>query len=404
LNLKRIIVVNPLPLALSVAVFSSLPTSSEQISAQPHSSDLRWSVAPISILAKAPVDPSTGYPIVDGKNWDRQGPWFQPVLVQDSAGNYVAVLDKQKQGALRTPKLTTIDQLGVFSNWSRQGIKLVGNTQVQLCVWALCSTNYPRIAVEDMEVKLGDQVFRPKRKSDTFLMDEELAQALQTATPGKALLRLHLKSGVTITRAISNETVQAWPKVFQAASTGAVPDVAPIGGGNLSTAKIVSVEPFPALPPDATSKSIINDPKTGLPLINGATWRTGRNVALAKPVVVRDEFDGEYKAVISKKEGIVSQWSRNFVDVFISSRFVTVLSFRGIPSLHITYGNRTLNLYGKNNRFEINKMAAQFLQEAGEKSINELPTMTFYVGKDNKRTYEVDIGTVKSWASLYRES
>jgi hypothetical protein len=206
-----------------------------------------------------------------------------------------------------------------------------------------------------------------------------------------------------MTQALSSQTVQAWPKVFQDSSSGMTTDPDPMGGGTLSTAKTVAIDPFPALPPDANSSTIINDPKTGLPLINGSTWRTGRNVAWAKPVVVRDEFDGEYKAVLSKKEGVVSQWSRNFVDVFISRRFVTALTFQGVPSLHITYGDRTLNLYGKNNRFLLNKMATQFLQEAGEKTLTKLPTMSFYVGKDNIRTQEVDIGTVKAWASLYRE-
>jgi hypothetical protein len=394
-------VVNPLTLALSLSMLSTPSASLGQISAQPQHS-LHLKSLTNTVLAKA-VDASTGYPVVDGKKWDSQGPWFQPVLVQAPTGNYVAVLDKQKQGSLRLPKLTTIDQLGVFSNWSRQGIRLVGNSQVQVCFWALCGTNYPRIGVEDMEVKLGDQVFRPQRKGNVFLVDDELAQALKTATPGKALLRLHLTPGVTMTQAISDQTVQAWPKVFQDSNAGAIGDGAPIGGGTLSTAKTIAVEPFPALPPDATSKTVLSDPKTGLPLINGSTWRTGRNVAWAQPVVVRDEFDGEYKAVLSKKEGIVSQWSRNFVDVFISSRFVTVLSFRGVSSLHVSYGGRTLNIKGKNNRFPINQMAAQFLQEAGEKSLDVLPTVSYYVGKD-KRTFEVDIGTVKSWASLYRDS
>jgi hypothetical protein len=394
--------VNPITLAVSLSMLSTHPASLGQISAQPQNA-LHFKSPSTSVLAKAPVDLSTGYPLVDGKKWDSQGPWFQPVLVQATTGNYVAVLDKQKQGSLRLPKLTTIDQLGVFSNWSRQGIRLVGNSQVQVCFWALCGTNYPRIGVEDMEVKLGDQVFHPQRKGDTFLVNEELAQALKTATPGKALLRLHLTPGVTMTQHINDQTVQAWSKVFQDSVAGAMSDGAPIGGGTLSTAKTVVVDPFPALPAESTSKSIITDPKTGLPLINGSTWRTGRNVAWAQPVVVRDEFDGEYKAVLSKKEGIVSQWSRNFVDLFISSRFVTVLSFRGVSSIHVSYGGRTLNIKGKNNRFPINQMAAQFLQEAGEKSLDVLPTVSYYVGKD-KRTYEVDIGTVKSWASLYRDS
>jgi hypothetical protein len=391
---------NPLPLALAVAVSSALPASLGQIPTQP----LNLKTLPVSVLAKAPVDSSTGYPIVDGKKWDRQGPWFQPVLVQDSAGSYVAVLDKQRQGSLRLPQLTTVDRLGVFSNWSRQGIRLVGNGQTQACIWVLCGTNYPRIPVEGMEVKLGDQVFYPQRSGNKFLVDEPLAQALKTATPGKALMRIHLASGVTMTQAVSNETIQAWSKVFQDSPSGSVSETAPMGGGTLSTVKTVAIEPFPALPPDATSKSIVTEPKTGLPLINGSTWRTGKNIAWDRTVLVRDEFDGEYKAALSRKGGLMSQWSRNFVDVYLVNRFITVVTFYGVPSVHITFGDRTLNLYGKNNRFAINKMAAQFLQEAGEKTLNQTPTISFYTGKGSKRTYDLDIGTVKAWASLYRES
>jgi hypothetical protein len=275
--------------------------------------------------------------------------------------------------------LITVESLGAFSNWSRDGIRLVGNGQFQACLLVLCGTNYPRIAVEGMEVKLGDEVFYPQRSGDKFLVDEPLAQALKTAMPGKALLRLHLASGVTITRAVNDKTVQAWPKVFQ--------DAAPLSSP----------------PPDLTSKWVASDPKTGLPLVNGSTWRTGRNVAWSTPVIVRDEFDGEYKAVLSKRGGFMSQWSRDFLDVFLSRRFVTALTFSGIPSVHITFGDRTLNLYGKHNRFPINKMAAQFLQEAGEKTLTRLPTISYYVGENRQNTYDLDIGTVKTWAMLYRE-
>ncbi|WP_404790090.1 hypothetical protein [Altericista sp. CCNU0014] len=390
-----------LALVLSAAVAGVSLASPAQTLARPlevrHSRTL-----PVSVIAKSPVDSSTGYPVVDGKKWDSKGPWYQPVAVRDSASTYVAVLDKQKQGSLKLPELTTVDSLGVFSNWSRDGIRLVGNGQFQACFFVLCGTNYPRIAVEGMEVKLGDQVFVPQRSGDKFLVDEPLAQALKTATPGtKALLRVKLASGVTITQAINDKTVQAWPKVFQ----DAIPTASggPVGGGTLSTAKTVAIASLPTPPPDLTSKWVATDSKTGLPLVNGSTWRTGRNVAWSTPVIVRDEFDGEYKAVLSKRGGFMSQWSRNFVDVFLSSRFITALTFSGIPSVHITFGDRTLNLYGQHNRFPINKMAAQFLQEAGEKTLTKLPTISYYVGKNRQNTYDLDIGTVKAWASLYRE-
>jgi hypothetical protein len=393
--------VNSFALILSAAVMGASPPGHGQSTA-PSLEGQNARILPATIIAKSPVDSSTGYPVIDGKNWDSKGPWYQPVVIKDSAGgSYVAVLDKQKQGSLKLPELTTAESLGAYSNWSRDGIRLVGNGQFQACFFVLCGTNYPRIAVEGIEVKLGDQVFSPQRSGDKFLVDESLAQALKTATPGKALLRVKLASGVTITHPINDKTVQAWPKVFQdvipTAGSG------PIGGGSLSTAKTVAIAPLPAPPSDLTSKWVANDPKTGLPLVNGSTWRTGRNVAWSTPVIVRDEFDGEYKAVLSKRGGFMSQWSRNFVDVFLSSRFITALTFSGIPSVHITFGDRTLNLYGKHNRFPINKMAAQFLQEAGEKTLTKLPTISYYVGKNRQNTYDLDIGTVKTWASLYRE-
>jgi hypothetical protein len=394
--------VNFLAFLLSASVMSAFLLSLGQSTAQSLEDQNSRMLPAAAVIAKLPVDSSTGYPVIDGKNWDSKGPWYQPVVVQDPAGSYVAVLDKQKQGSVKLPELITVESLGAFSNWSRDGIRLVGNGQFQACLLVLCGTNYPRIAVEGMEVKLGDEVFYPQRSGDKFLVDEPLAQALKTAMPGKALLRLHLASGVTITRAVNDKTVQAWPKVFQDAaplSSGA----GSIGGGSLSTVKTVAIASLPTPPPDLTSKWVASDPKTGLPLVNGSTWRTGRNVAWSTPVIVRDEFDGEYKAVLSKRGGFMSQWSRDFVDVFLSRRFVTALTFSGIPSVHITFGDRTLNLYGKHNRFPINKMAAQFLQEAGEKTLTRLPTISYYVGENRQNTYDLDIGTVKTWAMLYRE-
>lgn len=351
-------------------------------------------------IAKA-TDPGTGYPIVDGQKWDREGPWYQPVLVQDPAGNYVAVLDKQRQGSLRTPGVSSVDKLGAFSSWSPQGIRVIGNGQFQFCVMLLCGTNYPRIAVDAIELKLNDQVFRPERSGDKFVVDAELAQALRTATPGRALLRLYLNPGVTITHAINDETVKAWPQVFQASSS-ILDGGMPIGGGALSTARVVAIAPFPALPPSATAKDWVNDPQTSLPLVNGSTWRTGRNVAWSRLVTVRDEFDGEYKAVLHQDGGLITNWSRNFVDVFASRQLGTVTSSYAVPSLHITVGDRTLNLFGEYNRFPIDRQAAQFLQQAGEKLLTGTIPIRYTYGKNQKREYNVDIGTAKAWATLYR--
>jgi hypothetical protein len=390
----------PLGLSLSLAVFNPGTVPTHQISTQVQPTMNSVKASSPQIIAKV-MDPKTGLPVVEGKQWDRQGPWYQPVVVQDSAGSYVAVLDKQKQGSVKLPQLTTVDKFGVFSSWSADGIRLVGNGQYQFCIMVLCGTNYPRVSVEDFEVKVGDQVFHPRRGKDKFLVDEELAQALRTATPGKVLFRVHLTPGISITEVPNEATVKTWPKIFQepiAIDSGS----APIGGANLPTAKTIAVDPFPKLPEDAPPKYVVTDSKTGLPLVNGATWRTRRHVAWSTPVMVRDEFDGEYKAVFHKDGGFTTSWSRDFVDVFAKTQIATAMSFSSVPSLHITVGGRTLNLYGKNNRFYLNKMATDFLREAGEKVLTEKPTISYYVGDGNKRTYEIDIPTVKTWPTLYQ--
>jgi hypothetical protein len=390
----------PLGLSLSLAVFNPETVLTHQISTQVQPTMNSVKASSPQFIAKV-MDPKTGLPVVEGKQWDKQGPWYQPVVVQDSAGSYLAVLDKQKQGSVKLPQLTTIDKFGVFSSWSSDGIRLVGNGQYQFCIMVLCGTNYPRVSVEDFEVKVGDQVFHPQRGKDKFLVDEELAQALRTATPGKVLFRVHLTAGVSLTEVPNEATVKTWPKIFQepiAMDSGS----APIGGANLPTAKNIAVDPFPKLPEDAPSKYVVTDSKTGLPLVNGATWRTRRHVAWSTPVMVRDEFDGEYKAVFHKDGGFTTSWSRDFVDVFAKTQIATAMSFSSVPSLHITVGGRTLNLYGKNNRFYLNKMATDFLREAGEKVLTEKPTISYYVGDGNKRTYEIDIPTVKTWPTLYQ--
>jgi hypothetical protein len=354
-------------------------------------------------IAKAPTDPQTGYPVVKSDRWDKSDTWFQPVLVQNATGTYVAVLDKQKQGSLRPPELSTIERIGLFSNWSSTGIRTYANGQFQVCFFALCGTNYPRHEVNELEVKVGDQVFRPAKEGDRFLVDPALAQALQSATPGKVLVRVYLDKGITVTHPINDETVKSFPKVFQSTASGGDLGGAPVGGGELSIPRAVAVEPFPTFPKKASDKDVAMDPKSGLPLINGSLWRTEKHVAWSRPVVVRDEFDGEYRAVLMRDGGFMTNWSRNFVDVFATSRFATALSFYGVPSLHITVGDRTLNLYGSNyNRFPIDEQAAQFLQEAGEKSATPKATVSYYVGKGSKRSYDVDIGTMKAWASIYR--
>jgi hypothetical protein len=354
-----------------------------------------------SAIAKAVTDPQTGYPVVDGEKWDKSSTWFKPVIVQDASGRYLAVLDKQKQGSVRLPQLGLIRTIGMFSNWSRDGIRLYGNTQSQVCFFALCGTNYPRVEVDAIEVKVDDQVFTPQREGDKFLVDAELAQALQNATPGKVLVRMHLKPGLTSTQAVSDETIKALPTIYQQASAPAGIVPVPTGGAELGSARVVAVAPFPEPPKNASSKDFIRDRNSGLPLVNGATWRTRQNIPWSRMALVRDEFDGEYQAVFSRDGAFASSWSRNFVDVVVSKRFLTVQTIHSVPALQITAGGQTINLSGEHNRFPIDSQAARFLFNAGNNP-SAKPTVSYFLSKNGKATYSIDSTTAKLWATLYR--
>ncbi len=353
-------------------------------------------------LVAAAKDPQTGYPIVDGKNWDRKGPWFTPVLVKDAAGDYVAVLSKQNQGVIKLPELTTVDRMGVITNWGRNGIRALATGQFQVCFFIVCGTEHPRLAVNSIEVKVNNQVFQPAAMGETFLVTPEMAQALSQATPTQSFMRLHLTSGVSLTRPIPAETVQSWPTVygnFDASVSG-------MGGGTLAAtpSRTVVVDPLPAVATSGAAKpGNPVDPSTGLPLVDGATWRTNREMPLSRPVLVRDEFDGEYEAVFDRDGGFVSNWSRNFVDVFASSRFATAFSYYTVPSIQVKVGGQSMTIVGENNRFPIGDKAARFLRNASQRSLSPKPTISFWVTPKKQRSYDLDVATVKYWSTIYRE-
>lgn len=392
----------PLYLSITIAIASAVSVQAPGFLL----TSQRASAAPIPRTTQqkaiaATTDPQTGYPLITGERWDKSSVWFKPIWVNSPEGKYLAVLDKQKQGSLRLPSISLVSNLGMYSNWSRNGIRVYANTQSQVCFWALCSTSYPRLQVDAIEVKIDDQVFKPQREGDRFLVDAELAQALQTATPGKAIVRMYLKPGVTSTQPINDETVKAWATIYQEPAIPSGISAMPIGGAALPNARVVAVQPFPKLPSDSSAPRWVNDSQTGLPLVNGTTWRTRQNIPWSRLALVRDEFDGEYRAVFSRDGAFAGSWSRNFVDVFVSTRILTVQSVSSVPGLMISVGGQTLNLSGEFNRFPIDDQAARFLYNASKNPLAK-PTVSYFVSKNRKATCDVDPTTVKLWGIIYQ--
>jgi hypothetical protein len=107
--------------------------------------------------------------------------------------------------------------------------------------------------------------------------------ALRQASPQPVLLRLTLAGGHdTVTHPIGEPTVKAWQVIYQDASQP-VPDA-------LSSLPAVAPSPPP----------IPSGLRAALPVVEGATWRINDDLPWSVPVLVKDDFDGEYVAVFDR--------------------------------------------------------------------------------------------------------
>lgn len=155
-------------------------------------------------------------------------------------------------------------------------------------------------------------------------------------------------------------------------------------------------------------------------VVNAGDWRSAdANVPWSTPVIVRDDFDGDYLAVFDKnyqknffgesEHGIVSNWSRNQLRVFAYDSFKICSGFfcnrkvemRETETVAIKAGDEIFRLEGKDGNYPISEELAAALRDAppGETKIK-----VKLEGRGESITSDIGKNTVAAWETVYQDA
>jgi hypothetical protein len=185
-------------------------------------------------------------------------------------------------------------------------------------------------------------------------------------------------------------------------------------GGLLAVAVVLSAAPVKAQ--EVKAEGSLND----IPVVNAADWRTSKGgITWSVPVLVRDEFDGDYLAVFDRnfksnsftgeEVGVVSNWSRHYLRLysyavlnkcgFLVCRKLT--SDRETTNVSVKAGKKVFRLSGKNGNFKIDEELAYALKmaPAGEAKIRFQ-----HEGSGVSVVNDIGSGTVQAWKTVYKDA
>lgn len=170
---------------------------------------------------------------------------------------------------------------------------------------------------------------------------------------------------------------------------------------------------MPAYAVDANIKDI--------PVLNTTDWRTGNGeIPWSTPVLVRDEFDGDYLAVFDrnfqggknygKETGVVTNWSRHYLRLY-SYDAVSQCSFfvcrevgrteRETTDVSVKVGDNVFRLEGKNGNYKIDEDLAHALKTApsGQAKIKFM-----FEGSGFSVVSDIGAKTVDAWKTVYQDA
>jgi hypothetical protein len=165
-------------------------------------------------VAADPVPPqlASSLPSVNAENW-RLGdgvPWSVPVVVRDRfEGDFVGVFDRDVQRQALANR-----EVGLVSLWGRPAIWLQAYA-------AKLELSYASLPIEQATLHLGERSFALKGENNRFPVDDALAAALRSATPGTVSLSFTSGEGNVLRYRIGDNTVRAWATVYQAVAAPA---------------------------------------------------------------------------------------------------------------------------------------------------------------------------------------
>lgn len=322
-------------------------------------------------------------------------PWSTPVLVRDpEEGDYQAVFDRSFPTGYTLNQIKAVG-MGQISNWNRRWIGVYGygtdQRCVQIVVVPVCRTTHPVAPVGEAALRIGNRIHALQGERGRFPVDESLAHALRTAYPQRVLLRFTLRhGGDTITQAIGSGTVKAWQVIYADA-------IEPPAEGS------------PAASPSPLAAGL-DDRRvsTGLPVVVGSQWRNRTDLPWSRLVLVRDEFDGDFEAVLDRdyqkndwsrnEHGLVSNWSRAFIwlHIYLVDAGISYGTI-GVPSATIRVGEEVFALPTPRNRIEVTPELAKALHRAGPNSVS----VSFPNQQGKSITHRIGNGTIAALRTLY---
>jgi hypothetical protein len=156
------------------------------------------------------------------------------------------------------------------------------------------------------------------------------------------------------------------------------------------------------------------------PIIASGDWRSAKpKIPWSTPVVVRDDFEGDYLAVFDRnyqgggilsdrETGITSNWSRQHLRIYAYDK-VTICSFlcksvestRETNNVSIKAGKKVFQLEGKNGNFPISEELAAALRDAppGETKIK-----VKFEGSGVDVVNNIGDKTVHAWKTVYQDA
>lgn len=152
----------------------------------------------------------------------RNLPWSEPVQIDDPfEGRFIGVFDRNY---FFDRFLDTRARIEVQSLWGPESVRVLLITSDRDCMRhsirystsssLSCSELTSSRNVTELYVRVNEQVFQISGENNSFQVDNELAQALQTAPRENISIRLVTENGEVVDSEIGQGTVEAWETVY----------------------------------------------------------------------------------------------------------------------------------------------------------------------------------------------
>lgn len=364
------------------------------------------SMPPALADESTPTDSNTqDFPTVVEGIWlnEEDLPWSTPVWVKaQDESKYLAVIDRDYNDAM---DIEGVKEPGILTVWSPETLFAYGAVMHCSCVTMLfvpiCKTHFHPILVSSVQLKVGNQIYRLQGKDSRFLVDKQVAQSLRQASLKNILIMVRIVvagTGNRVTRPIGTETLRAWQTIYPAQKVSQKSDSLSETLVNISSSQGL----LPKLP------TLSN--QSNLPTVSGEQWRSNQDLPWSVPVIIVDDFEGNYLAVLDRDSnegflveeltGLVTNWGTQRLQIHPFRQKTQSYRPLSVSQITLQIGPQSVSLQGVDNEFLIDQDLAKLLYNAplGEVSLS------YKDAEDNVIVHPIGNRTIESWKILYQEA